>query len=123
MRLSQISFLLIVVALMFLLGCTHFQQTLTGEEQSFSATKPENIEVYFSNAVPTRPYKEVGYIVAEKENTNDAVAFIKEKAASMGADALLNCEVKVHTLVIVIIIFPIPISNYIASGVAVKYTN
>ncbi len=104
-------------------GCTHFQQTLTGDEQTYTATKKEDVRVYFSNETPARQYKEIGYIVAAEDEPADAVDFIKDKAAKMGADALLDCEVRVHTYVILMIIIPIPVHTYIASGVAVKYTN
>lgn len=113
---------LLVVAVMAA-GCTHFQQTLTGDEQTYRATTTGDIRVFFSNERPTKSYKEIGYIVASKEEPVDAVNFIKEKAATMGADALLNCEVRVHTSVTLFVIIPIPIHTYIASGVAVKYTN
>jgi uncharacterized protein YbjQ (UPF0145 family) len=104
-------------------GCTHFQQTLTGEELTYKSTRPQDLFVYFSNEMPTMQYKEIGTIVASESEVKDAMNFIKEKAAKMGADALVNCEVRVHTSVIVIIFIPIPVHTYIASGVAVKYTN
>ena len=104
-------------------GCTHFQQTLTGEEQTYAATKTEDIRVYFVNEKAPMQYKEIGCIVAAKDDPADAVEFVKEKAAKMGADALLNCEVRVHTQVLLLVIIPIPVHTYIASGVAVKYTN
>ena len=104
-------------------GCTHFQQTLTAEEHTYTATKTEDLRVYFVNETPAKQYKEIGVIVAAKDDPADAVEFIKEKAAAMGADALLNCEVRVHTQVLLLIFIPIPVHTYIASGVAVRYTN
>jgi hypothetical protein len=113
----------LLVAAVLLAGCTHFQQTLIGDEQTYPPTNAEAIQVFFPNETPTKPYKEIGYIVCDKDKTKDAVDFIKEKAATMGADALLNCEVRVYTQVLLFVIIPIPIHTYIASGVAVKYTN
>lgn len=104
-------------------GCTHFQQTLTAEERTYTATRPRDIFMYFSNELPTAQYKEIGYIVAAKDDPADAVDFVKEQAAKMGANALVNCEVRVHTQVLFLLIIPIPVHTYIASGVAVKYTN
>lgn len=104
-------------------GCTHFQQTLTGEEQTYAATRQQDVRVYFTPETPAKQYKEIGTIVAAKDDPADAVEFVKEKAAKMGADAVLNCEVRVHTQVLLLIIIPIPVHTYIASGVAVKYTN
>ncbi len=104
-------------------GCTHFQQTLTAEERTYTATRPRDVFLYFSNELPTAQYKEIGYIVAAKDEPAEAVTFIKEQAAKMGANALVNCEVRVHTSVILIIFIPWPVHTYIASGVAVKYTS
>ncbi len=115
--------LLVVVAGLAVGGCTHFQQTLTGEEQTYAATRQQEVQVYFAAETPAKQYKEIGTIVAAKDDPADAVEFVKEKAAKMGADALLNCEVRVHTQVLLLIIIPIPVHTYIASGVAVKYTN
>src|SRR5512135_2568441 len=107
MNSKAVLILVCVTALALLAGCTHFQQTLIGDEQTYAPTKPENVQVFFSNATPTRPYKEVGFIVADKSDTVDAVNYIKEKAALMGADALVNCEIRVHTFVALFIIIPI----------------
>ncbi len=112
-----------LAVMMVAAGCTHFQQTLTGEEQTYAATRQQDVQVYFATETPTKQYKEIGTIVAAKDDPADAVEFVKEKAAKMGADALLNCEVRVHTQVLLLIVFPIPVHTYIASGVAVKYTN
>ena len=119
----RIIVLLVVIAGLAVAGCTHFQQTLTGEEQTYAATRQQDVRVYFTAETPAKQYKEIGTIVAAKDDPADAVEFVKEKAAKMGADAVLNCEVRVHTQVLLLIIIPIPVHTYIASGVAVKYTN
>lgn len=93
-------------------------------QKTFPATKPEGIEVFFPNETPGQSYEEVGYIIARKGSEKDAMAFLKDHAAKMGADALLNCEVRVHRRLVIIIIFiPIFEDTYIASGVGIKYTN
>jgi uncharacterized protein YbjQ (UPF0145 family) len=112
------------LSLMVLVGCTHFHQTLIGEEKTFPATKSQSIEVFLSNEAPVRDYEEVGYIVAQKGSEEAAIAFLKDRAAKMGADALLKCEVRVHRRLLIIILFiPIFEDTYIASGVAIKYTD
>ncbi len=123
MNANKIVVLLLMMAGFVIAGCTHFQETLTADEQTYAATRPQDVRVYFTNETPAKQYKEIGYIVAAKDEPADAVEFVKEKAAKMGADALLNCEVRVHTSVILILIIPVPVHTYIASGVAVKYTN
>ena len=103
-------------------GCTHFQQTLTGEEKAFPATNTENVQVFVPHAGPQRAFQEVGYIVAEENSEKKAVEFLKKRAAGMGADALIESEVLVYTYVVVFIIIPIPFNVYHASGIAVRYT-
>jgi len=114
---------LILGVTFFLGGCTHFQQTLTGDEKTFPSTNPESIALYFPNESPQRSYNEIVYVIAEKGNTKDAIQFLKKNAAKMGADALVNCEVHVYRRLVVIILFiPIFEDNHIASGVAIKYS-
>ncbi len=112
-----------ILVSVLLAGCTPFQQTLIGEEHRFPAKQPGEVKVYLASQTLPQPYKEVGAIVATESNEQDAVSFLQEKAAAMGADALMNCEVRVHTMVHIILIFPIPEHKYTASAVAVKYTS
>lgn len=105
-------------------SCTHYFQTLTADERGLPATKSEDVALFFPNETPNRAFDEVGYIIAEESNEEDAVKFLKEKAAKMGADGIVNCEVRVHRQLVIIILFiPIFQDTHIASGVAVKYTN
>lgn len=120
-RLVQVGLCLLAAA--GVAGCTSFQQTLTGEETVLPGKNPEDVKVYLSSQALPHPYKEVGTIVTTLSSENDAVSFLKEKAAAMGADALMNLEVRVHTSTLVIIIIPIPVHHYIASAIAVKYTS
>jgi hypothetical protein len=115
--------LVCILASVLMAGCTAFQQSLTGEEKTLLATSKDDVKVFLSSQTLPRPYKEVGTIVVTLSSEDAAVAFLKEKAAAMGADALMNCEVRVHTAVLVILVFPIPIHSYVATAVAVKYTN
>ncbi len=112
-----------ILASVLLAGCTPFQQTLIGDERGFPAKQPGDVKVFLASQTPPQPYKEVGAIVATESSEEAAVSFLQEKAAAMGADALMNCEVRVHTMVLLIIIIPIPEHKYTASAVAVKYTN
>ena len=123
MSLKKMFYLILFITSVFLVGCTHFQKTLIADEQTFTETMPESIKVFLSSETPKNTYKEIGFIVASKDNPKEAVSFLKQEAAKMGADALLNCEVRVHTSVILFIFIPIPVNTITASGVAVKYTN
>jgi hypothetical protein len=104
-------------------GCTTFQQSLTGDEKTFPPRRAEDVKVFLASETLPQPYKEVGSIVVTLSNEKDAVSFLKEKAAAMGADALMNCEVRVHTFVVVVLIIPIPIHEYVATAVAVKFSD
>jgi hypothetical protein len=124
MNSKQKQLLIFVLGWIVLPGCTQFHQTLIGDEKTFSATKPESIQIFFPNETPGQSYEEVGYIIARKGSEKDAMAFLKDHAAKIGADALLNCEVRVHRRLVIIIIFiPIFEDTYTASGVGIKYTN
>ncbi len=114
---------LLLVAVLAVCGCTHFQQTLIKDEQTYRKTNAQNVRVYLSNQLPDQPYEEIGFVVADREDPEAAVKFIKERAAEMGADAVMNTEVRVYTQVILVIFIPVPAHSYIASGVAIKYTN
>ena len=115
--------LISILLLVFIAGCTSFQQTLTGDEKVLTARQPAEVKVFLSSQTLPHSYTEVGEIVATLSSEEAVVSFLREKAAAMGADAIMNCEVRVHTAVIWIVIIPIPVHSYIARGVAVKYTN
>lgn len=98
--------------------------TLTGDEILFPKTKKSDIVVFFSPDTPSNAFKEVGYVISVCDNEEDAVAFLKNRAADWGADAIINCEVRANAkIVMLLILIPTTEYSYIASGVAVKYTN
>jgi hypothetical protein len=118
----KISIAVIIAGLLFIVGCTPFHETLTGNEKSFSPTQIENIKVYFPNEGPTTAFQEIGNIIVQKDNSKDAVEFLKEKTAKMGGDAIVDCEIRVYRYVAtVILFFPIYENTFIASGTAVRY--
>ncbi len=120
---NKILVILILGVTLLFGGCTPFHQTLTGDEKTFLPNKKEKIEIYFSNEDPKQSYNEIGYIIAAKGNTKQAAEFLKEKAAKMGADGLINFETFVVRRLIAIILFiPIYDDIHIASGVAIKYS-
>jgi uncharacterized protein YbjQ (UPF0145 family) len=104
------------------MGCTSYQATLTNEERSYPATVADNVRIYFQGEkIPTAT--EIGHIVVLEDSEKKGVDFLKGKAAEMGADGLINVEVKIQTQVVFFVIIPIPIHSYFASGTAVKFTN
>jgi uncharacterized protein YbjQ (UPF0145 family) len=103
-------------------GCTSYQATLTNEERSYPATAANNVRIYFQGE-KTPTTTEVGQIVVLENSAKEGVEFLRTKAAEMGADGLINVEVKIQTQVVFFVIIPIPIHSYFASGTAVKFTN
>ena len=119
---SPKKYLPLLVLLLGLAGCTPFHMTLTNEGRSYPALQKEKVQLFFEGeAVP--PMKEIGNIVVVGDTENKGVEFMREQAASIGADAVTNVEVKIQTQVVMILIFPIPHSTYFISGTAVKFTN
>jgi uncharacterized protein YbjQ (UPF0145 family) len=105
----------------WLLGCTSYQATLTNEERTYPATVADKVRVFFQGEnIP--PATEIGQIVVSEKSEKEGVEFLQRKAAEMGADGVINVEVKNQTQVVFIIIIPIPIHSYFVSGTAIKIT-
>ena len=103
-------------------GCTAYHMTLTNEEQSYRATSAEKVQLFFQgDTVPA--VKELGSIVVSGKSEKQGVQFLREQAATIGADAIINLEVKIQTQTLFILVIPIPVHSYFVSGTAVKYLN
>jgi hypothetical protein len=119
---STVKWLLLFILASGIVGCTPYHATLTNEEQSFSATTKEKVQVFLQGEkIP--PVKELGSLVVSGDSEKDGVEFLREQAAKMGADAVINMEVQIQTQTLIIIFIPIPIHSYFVSGTAVKYIN
>jgi uncharacterized protein YbjQ (UPF0145 family) len=113
--------LLVLVLGVWLAGCTPYQATMTNEERSYPATVPDKVQIFLQGE-KTPAATEIGHIVVLENSEKEGVEFLQRKAAEMGADAVINVEVKIQTQVIFIIIIPIPIHSYFVSGTAIKTT-
>ena len=103
----------------WLTGCTPYQATLTNEERSYPATVPGKVQVFFQGeSTPTAT--EIGHIVVAEQSEKEGVEFLQRKAAEMGADGVMDVEVKIQTRVVFIVFIPIPIHSYFVSGTAIK---
>ena len=111
----------VLVLGVWLMGCTSYQATLTNEERSYPATVADKVRIFFQGE-QTPAAMEVGQIVVREKSEKEGVEFLQRKAAEMGADGLINVEVRIQTQVVFIIIFPIPIHSYFVSGTAIKNT-
>lgn len=105
-----------------IIGCTPYHVTLTSDQQSALETKPDNVQIFFHGET-TPPAKELGSIVVSGNSEKHGVKFLREKAAKIGADAIINLEVKISTQTMLVLFIPIPINYYFVSGTAVKYNN
>jgi len=113
---------LVLIVSAWLIGCTPYQTTLTNEERSYSVTNPENVQIFLQGEI-TPKATEIGEIVVLDNSEKEGIEYLQKKAAEMGADGVINVEVKVQTQVLFIIIIPIPVHSYFVSGTAIKITN
>jgi uncharacterized protein YbjQ (UPF0145 family) len=119
---NKFKYLIVVVFGLNIAGCTPFHMTLTNEGRSYPATTTEKVQIFFQGE-KTPSNKEIGNIVAVTDSETKGVEFLREKAASIGADGITNLEVKIQTQVFIVLIFPIPHHTYFVSGTAVKFIN
>lgn len=105
----------------WVMGCTPYQTTLTNEERSYPTTVAQNVQIYLHGDT-TPPATEVGQIVILEKSEDKGIEYLRQKAAEMGADGVINVEVQIQTQTLYIIIIPIPVHSYYVSGTAVKLT-
>jgi uncharacterized protein YbjQ (UPF0145 family) len=101
------------------IGCTPYQTTLTNAERSYPPTVPDNVQVFLQGET-TPSATEIGQIVVLEDSEEKGIAYLQGKAAEMGADGVVNVEVRIQTRLIFILI-PIPINSYFVSGTAIKF--
>jgi hypothetical protein len=81
--------------LLLFLGCAAMTHTLTGKDPGlrYSPTTKEQIKIYFSSDIG-HEYAEIGYVAVEKGNNPEvAKDLLKEEAAKLGADAIINFQI------------------------------
>jgi hypothetical protein len=118
MKPRQVLLLAVLAGILAVVGCTPYQQTLTADEKSYAVTNADSIKVYLPDEEPSRAYREIGAVIVEKGDAQEAVSFMKENAARMGANAIVDCEVRVVRHLSFLIFYD---NKYIASGTAVVY--
>ena len=114
-------YLPVLVLGVWLIGCTPYQATLTNEERLSPATVPDNVQIFLQGET-TPTATEIGHIVVLENSEKEGIEYLQRKAAEMGADGVINVEVKIETHVFFILIIPIPIHSYFVSGTAIKTT-
>jgi hypothetical protein len=81
--------------LLLFIGCAAKTHTLTGKDPGlrYSPTTKDQIKLYLSSDIG-REYTEIGYVAVEKGNNPEEVKdLLKEEAAKLGADAIINCQI------------------------------
>jgi hypothetical protein len=117
---STVRWLFLIFVVSGIVGCTPYQATLTNEEQSYPATTTEKVQVFLQgDKIP--PAKELGSLIVSGNSEKHGIKFIREQAAKMGADAIINLEVQIQTQTLIILFIPIPIHSYFVSGTAIKF--
>jgi uncharacterized protein YbjQ (UPF0145 family) len=118
---NKMRYLLVFVMGAWLIGCTPWQSTLTNEERSFPPTAAEKVQIFLQGeSVPAS--KEIGHLVVIETSEKEGIAFLQKKASELGADGVINVEVRIETRVYFLIVFPIPMNSYVVSGTAIRTT-
>jgi hypothetical protein len=89
------SALWVLSILLLFIGCASKTYTLTGKEPGlrYSPTTKEQIKIYISSDIG-QEYTEIGYVAVEIGNNPEVVKdLLKEEAAKLGADAIVNCQI------------------------------
>src|SRR3989339_266524 len=85
--------LLLLVLGVWLTGCTPYQATLTNEERPYPATVPEKVQIFLQGET-TPTATEIGHIVVAEKSEMKGIELLQKKAAEMGADGVVNVEIK-----------------------------
>jgi uncharacterized protein YbjQ (UPF0145 family) len=92
---------------------------LTNAERSYPPTVADNVQLFLQGET-TPTATEIGAIVVLDDSEEEGIAYLQSKAAEMGADGVVNVELRVQTRILFIFL-PIPINSYFVSGTAVKF--
>jgi len=84
--------ILFVLVLTVLVSCTIKTHYIQDDAQSFEKTDPQMIKVYSSNDVG-QPYDVIGSVAVDSPGGGeDALKALKEEAALLGANAIINVK-------------------------------
>jgi uncharacterized protein YbjQ (UPF0145 family) len=112
-------FVLVLDVAVGFMGCTPYQTTLTNAERSYPPTTANNVQLFLQGEHSPKA-TEIGEIILLEDSQRSGIAYLQEKAAEMGADGVIDVEVKIQTRLLFVLL-PIPIHSYFVSGTAVKY--
>ena len=108
------------ILLLISTGCSPALYTSTNEELNYAETISSNVSVT-TNSFSEQAYSEIGFVTTTNTDLTEAKDQIKKLAAKSGGDAIINFKVSVIRRIILFIIIPIPIDNYICRGTVIKY--
>lgn len=113
-------FIFLLLVSLFISGCMPQLSTLTNKEKALTATDAATITFSTNSSLPQQ-YEELGQIITVGSEPEEAIENLKEKAAEMGANKIINGEVKVYRYETIRIFFiPFYADGYLAYGTAVK---
>lgn len=110
---KKIKLLISILLIIQILGCSTSVGYLNDDIEKYSPTTASTIKVY-SEKKQEKKYIEIGYVSANMTDTangDELKKLVKEKAAEMGADAVISFKLWGSN------------SGAIAEGIAIKYIN
>jgi hypothetical protein len=93
--------------------------TLTNAERSYPPTTAGEVQIFLQGETLPKS-TEIGEIIVLEDSEESGIAYLRKKAAEMGADGVVGVEVKIQTRILFVLL-PIPIHSHFVSGTAVKY--
>ena len=102
-----------VVACALLSGCGVFGQTvpLDASSEPRAATVDPSAIALYATGTPPQPYMIVGFLSADARTSDEAIAELRRRAATLGGDAIVSLDVSLGGLL-----------GVHATGAAVRYS-
>ncbi len=105
---TQLYFLIVIIIVILLSGCTASMHYINDGAKIYPAINPESVLIVSERTIENKDFVEIGYVAINITNANNGDQLknaMKEEAASIGADAVIDFR----------------IFGLTAGGIAVKY--
>lgn len=119
-RVNLLVYIPLLTAVLFISGCTTTFHTLTNSEHQFEQTDAGKI-IITTNDKTTIASEEIGFISTTQTNIDVAKKILRNYAASIGGNALINFKISVVREYIYVLFIPIPVDRYVCRGTVIRY--